>query len=196
MKASILFVILARSGPKFCSRQIPLKNAMIKPARESLSSRAPRAAARLSMSSRCAKQMAIDITLEETHFRKTIDQPVHDLPPFLQQAACRLLGVRLVNCFRPQMPDRRAQARCGRGSCGRSPARCCQRLKSWPWAAEHFMSSAAESHGRARWGRILTAHIGCQLPTSSSWTGDDPVPNSELTGTDENSDISPSTNVG
>src|SRR5271168_3113586 len=51
MKASILFVILARSGPKFCSRQIPLKNVTIKPARESLSSRTPRAAARLSMSS-------------------------------------------------------------------------------------------------------------------------------------------------
>jgi hypothetical protein len=51
MKASILFVILARLGPKFCSRQIPLKNVMIKPARESLSSRAPCAAARLSMSS-------------------------------------------------------------------------------------------------------------------------------------------------
>ncbi len=51
MKASIFFVIRARSGPRFCSRQIPLKNVMIKPARESLSSRAPRAAARLSMSS-------------------------------------------------------------------------------------------------------------------------------------------------
>ena len=51
MKESILCVILARSGPKFCSRQIPLKNVTIKPARESLSSRDPRAAARLSMSS-------------------------------------------------------------------------------------------------------------------------------------------------
>ena len=30
MKASILFVILARSGPKFCSRQIPLKKEMVK----------------------------------------------------------------------------------------------------------------------------------------------------------------------
>jgi hypothetical protein len=26
MKASIFFVIRARSGPRFCSRQIPLKN--------------------------------------------------------------------------------------------------------------------------------------------------------------------------
>jgi len=51
MKASIFFVIRARSGPRFCSRQIPLKNVTIKPARESLSSRDPRAAARLSMSS-------------------------------------------------------------------------------------------------------------------------------------------------
>ena len=50
MKASIFFVIRARSGPRFCSRQIPLKNVTIKPARESLSSRDPRAAARLSMS--------------------------------------------------------------------------------------------------------------------------------------------------
>src|ERR1700733_11159497 len=41
MKASIFFVILARSGPRFCSRQIPLKNVTIKPARESLSSRDP-----------------------------------------------------------------------------------------------------------------------------------------------------------
>src|ERR1700741_2461909 len=39
MKASIFFVIRARSGPRFCSRQIPLKNVTIKPARESLSSR-------------------------------------------------------------------------------------------------------------------------------------------------------------
>jgi hypothetical protein len=30
MKASIFFVILARSGPKFCSRQIPLKKEMVK----------------------------------------------------------------------------------------------------------------------------------------------------------------------
>ena len=51
MKASIFFVIRVRSGPRFCSRQIPLKNVTIKPARESLSSRDPRAAARLSMSS-------------------------------------------------------------------------------------------------------------------------------------------------
>ena len=51
MNASIFFVIRARSGPRFCSRQIPLKNVTIKPARESLSSRDPRAAARLSMSS-------------------------------------------------------------------------------------------------------------------------------------------------
>jgi hypothetical protein len=36
MKASIFFVIRARSGPSFCSRQIPLKNVTIKPARESL----------------------------------------------------------------------------------------------------------------------------------------------------------------
>jgi hypothetical protein len=36
MKASIFFVIPARSGPRFCSRQIPLKNVMIKPAKESL----------------------------------------------------------------------------------------------------------------------------------------------------------------
>jgi hypothetical protein len=32
MKASIFFVIRARSGPRFCSRQIPLKNVTIKPA--------------------------------------------------------------------------------------------------------------------------------------------------------------------
>src|SRR5208282_2121623 len=51
MKASIFFVIRARSGPRFCSRQIPLKNVTIKPARESLSSRDPRAAARLSLHS-------------------------------------------------------------------------------------------------------------------------------------------------
>src|SRR5271155_5994766 len=51
MKASIFFVIRAGSGPRFCSRQIPLKNVTIKPARESLSSRDPRAAARLAMSS-------------------------------------------------------------------------------------------------------------------------------------------------
>ncbi len=51
MKASIFFVIRARSGPRFCSRQIPLKNVMTRPASESLSSRAPRAASRLSMSS-------------------------------------------------------------------------------------------------------------------------------------------------
>jgi hypothetical protein len=51
MKASIFFVIRARSGPRFCSRQIPLKNVMTRPASESLSSRAPRAAARLSMRS-------------------------------------------------------------------------------------------------------------------------------------------------
>jgi len=31
MKASIFFVIRARSGPRFCSRQIPLKNVAIKP---------------------------------------------------------------------------------------------------------------------------------------------------------------------
>jgi hypothetical protein len=31
MKASIFFVIRARSGPRFCSRQIPLKNVTIKP---------------------------------------------------------------------------------------------------------------------------------------------------------------------
>src|SRR5277367_250404 len=36
MKASIFFVIRARAGPRFCSRQIPLKNVTIKPARESL----------------------------------------------------------------------------------------------------------------------------------------------------------------
>jgi hypothetical protein len=51
MKASIFFVIRARWGPRFCSRQIPIKNVTIKPARESLSSRDPRPAARLSMSS-------------------------------------------------------------------------------------------------------------------------------------------------
>lgn len=49
MKVSIFFEIRARSGPRFCSRQIPQKNVTIKPARESLSSRDPRAAARLSM---------------------------------------------------------------------------------------------------------------------------------------------------
>ena len=32
MKASIFFVIRARSGPRFCSRQIPLTNVTIKPA--------------------------------------------------------------------------------------------------------------------------------------------------------------------
>ena len=37
MKSSIFFVIRARSGPRFCSRQIPLKNVMTRPASESLS---------------------------------------------------------------------------------------------------------------------------------------------------------------
>src|SRR6202044_365645 len=51
MKASIFFVIRARSGPRFCSRLIPQKNVMIRSARDSLSSVPPRAAARLSIRS-------------------------------------------------------------------------------------------------------------------------------------------------
>ena len=47
MKASIFFVIRARSGPRFCSRQMPQKNVMMRPARESLSPSSPRAAVRL-----------------------------------------------------------------------------------------------------------------------------------------------------
>ena len=51
MKASIFFVIRVRSGPRFCSRQIPQKNVIIRSARDSLPSVPPRAAARLSIRS-------------------------------------------------------------------------------------------------------------------------------------------------
>lgn len=54
--------------------------------------------------------MKFEISLEETHFYKPIDQPIHDLPSFLQMAKGRLPG-RLVFRFRSQMPYRQAQAR-------------------------------------------------------------------------------------
>jgi hypothetical protein len=51
MRSSIFFATRARSGPRFCSKQIPQKNVTIRPARESLSFPSPRAAVKLSISS-------------------------------------------------------------------------------------------------------------------------------------------------
>src|SRR5271156_2716879 len=51
MKCSIFFVTRARSGPRFCCKQLPQKNVTMRSARESLSPASPRATVRLAISS-------------------------------------------------------------------------------------------------------------------------------------------------
>ena len=51
MKCSIFFVTRARSGPRFCCKQLPQKNVMMRSASNSLSPASPRAAVRLSIRS-------------------------------------------------------------------------------------------------------------------------------------------------
>src|SRR6266481_4493341 len=56
MKCSILFVTCARSGLRFCPKQIPQKNVMMRSARDSLSLASPRAAVKL-LAHACNKQV-------------------------------------------------------------------------------------------------------------------------------------------
>src|ERR1700722_18744852 len=51
MKCSIFFVTRAGSGPRFCCKQLPQKNVMMRSASNSLSPASPRAAVRLSIRS-------------------------------------------------------------------------------------------------------------------------------------------------